>query len=55
MIGSLMGAVLAAALVSMQRGATIDQITAAVRHATSIAAGGLQSGYRVQAPETQRI
>jgi len=42
-IGSLMGAVLAAALVSLQHGATTGQIQAAARRALDIAVGGLQS------------
>jgi AcrR family transcriptional regulator len=42
-IGSLMGAVLAAALVSLQRGATTGQIQAAARRALDIAVRGLQS------------
>ena len=54
-IGSLMGAVLAAALVTMQGGGTTGEVQAAARRAMDIAVGGLQPGYRVQAPETQRI
>jgi len=42
-IGSLMGAVLAAALVSLQHGATTGQIQAAARRALDIAVAGLQS------------
>jgi AcrR family transcriptional regulator len=42
-IGSLMGAVLAAALVSLQRGDTTDQLQAAVRRAMDIAIGGLRT------------
>jgi AcrR family transcriptional regulator len=41
-IGSLMGAVLAASLVSLQRGATTGQIQAAARRALDIAVRGLQ-------------
>jgi AcrR family transcriptional regulator len=42
-IGSLMGAVLAAALVSLQHGATTGQIQDAARRALNIAVKGLQS------------
>jgi hypothetical protein len=42
-IGSLMGAVLAAALVSLQRGATAEQMQAAVRRAMDIAGRGLRA------------
>ena len=42
-IGSLMGAVLAAALISLQRGATTGQIQDAARRALDIAVRGLQS------------
>ena len=42
-IGSLMGAVLAAALVSLQRGGTTDEVQAAARHAMDIAMGGLRT------------
>jgi len=42
-IGSLMGAVLAAALVSLQRGDPTDQLQAAVRRAMDIAVGGLRT------------
>jgi len=42
-IGSLMGAVLAAALVSLQHGATTSQIQDAARRAMNIAVAGLQS------------
>jgi len=42
-VGSLMGAVLAAALASLQRGDTSDQTQAAVRRAMDIAARGLQA------------
>jgi AcrR family transcriptional regulator len=42
-IGSLMGAVLAAALASLQHGATTGQTQATVRRALDITVGGLQS------------
>jgi len=42
-IGSLMGAVLAAALVSLQHGATTGQVQDAVRRAVDISVKGLQS------------
>ena len=42
-IGSLMGAVLAAALVSLQHGATTSRIQDAARRAMNIAVAGLQS------------
>jgi AcrR family transcriptional regulator len=42
-IGSLMGAALAAALISLQRGDTTEQVQAAVRQAISIAMDGLRS------------
>jgi AcrR family transcriptional regulator len=42
-IGSLMGAVLAAALVSLQRGDATDQLQAAVRRAMDIAGRGLRA------------
>jgi AcrR family transcriptional regulator len=42
-IGSLMGAALAAALISLQRGDTTKQVQAAVRQAISIAMEGLRS------------
>ena len=42
-IGSLMGAVLAAALVSLQRGDTAEQMQAAVRRAMDIAGRGLRA------------
>jgi AcrR family transcriptional regulator len=42
-IGSLMGAVLAAALVSLERGGTTGQVQAAARRAIDIAMGGLRT------------
>lgn len=45
-IGSLMGAVLAAALVSLQRGDTTEQVQAAVRRAMDIAERGLRTAER---------
>ena len=42
-IGSLMGAVLAAALVSLERGGTTGQVQAAARRAMDIAMGGLRT------------
>lgn len=49
-IGSLMGAVLAAALASMGHGGTTDQVQAAARRAMDIAIGGLRPGGRGAAP-----
>jgi AcrR family transcriptional regulator len=45
-IGSLMGAVLAAALVSLERGGTPGQVRAAARRAMDIAIGGLRPAGR---------
>lgn len=42
-IGSLMGAALAAAVICLQRGDTTDQVAAAVRHAVGIAMAGVRS------------
>jgi len=44
--GSLVGAVLAAALVSMQRGDSADQVQAAVRRAMNVAEWGLRAADR---------
>ena len=52
-IGSLMGAVLAAALVSMQRGDSADQVQAAVHHAIRVAEWGLRAAGRAT-PSSQR-
>jgi len=51
-IGSLMGAVLAAALVSLEGGGRTDEVQAAARHAMDIAVGGLQ-GLGPDAPPTR--
>ena len=45
-IGALMGAVLAAALVSLEHKGTTGQVQAAVRHAMDIAIGGLRTAGR---------
>jgi hypothetical protein len=42
-VGALMGAVLAAALVSLEHNGTADQVEAAVRSAMDIAIGGLRT------------
>ncbi len=51
-IGSLMGAVLAAALVSLEGGGSTDEVQAAARRAMDIAVGGLQ-GLGPDAPPTR--
>ncbi len=49
-IGSLMGAVLAAALVSLEHGGTTSQVQAAARRAMDIAIGGLRPAGRGAPP-----
>jgi AcrR family transcriptional regulator len=54
MIGSLMGAVLAAALVSLQHGATTGEVQAAARRAMDIAVGGLRAAQQLLSPPPGR-
>ncbi len=49
-IGSLLGAVLAAALVSLEHGGTTSQVQAAARRAMDIAIGGLRPAGHVAPP-----
>jgi AcrR family transcriptional regulator len=53
-IGSLMGAALAAALICLQRGDTTAQVQAAVRQAMGIAMAGLRSADNNPSPATPR-